>query len=200
MQRTRPKNKKYALAGAEIAMKLQKKRVLCTKVPQMLHQLLIRQAQVRIIEESVPRIERCLAMLSEGQIWMRPNPESNAVGNLVLHLCGNARQWILSGLCGMPDRRERSREFAANGEFDKEYLQKMLHLLTKDLTEAWPNISTEALIATHRVQVFDETGVSILVHVIEHFSYHTGQIAYITKWLTNTDTGFYAGQNLEIKP
>ena len=44
-----------------------------------------------------PKIERCLEKLSDEQIWWRPNEESNSIGNLVLHVCGNARQWIVAG-------------------------------------------------------------------------------------------------------
>ncbi|MGH9651714.1 MAG: hypothetical protein ACRD3I_14770, partial [Terriglobales bacterium] len=61
-------------------------------------------------EVYLPRIARCLSLLSEGEIWWRPHRTSNSVGNLLLHLEGNVRQWIISGLGGAPDRRERDTE------------------------------------------------------------------------------------------
>lgn len=164
-----------------------------------LHPIIIQQARVRLMDESQQRIERCLGMLTEEEIWYRPHAVCNSVGNLVLHLCGNARQWILGGLCGQPNARERWREFdAKEGSATKAELSALLSTLMHDIDEALNGVTEDMLAATHPVQVYQETGVSILIHVIEHFSYHTGQIAYITKMLKGTQTGFYEGVNLEV--
>ncbi len=49
------------------------------------------------IDESTKRVIKCLQEIDEGEIWISPNDNSNSIGNLILHLCGNIRQYIISG-------------------------------------------------------------------------------------------------------
>lgn len=151
----------------------------------------------RVIEESVPRIKKCLEMVEEGQIWFRQNDQVNSIGNLILHLNGNARQWILSGLLGQDDHRIRFKEFIPDQNINKKQLLEMLDVLVDDLEKALQTGNIDRLLEIRKVQVYEESGVSILVHVIEHFSYHTGQITLLTKQMTNRQTGYYE-ENLEI--
>lgn len=153
--------------------------------------------RLRIITESIPRIRKCLDQLNEEQIWYRPNANSNAVGNLVLHLCGNARQWLIHGLAEVEDIRNRDYEFAASGQEDKVQLLDHVEQLEKDLAVAIPKIVAQDLLAEHTVQQhFSQSGVSMIVHAIEHFSYHTGQITYITKMIKDIDTAYYGHLDL----
>src|ERR1700716_1230057 len=71
----------------------------------------VQEARDLITEEYLPKIERCVEKLTDEQVWWRPNPESNSIGNLLLHICGNARQWIVCGLGGATDERQRQTEF-----------------------------------------------------------------------------------------
>lgn len=164
-----------------------------------LKDLLVYEFRRRVIEESIPRIKKSLSEISEAEVWFRPNENSNAIGNLVLHLCGNARQWVLAGMDAQPDHRQRQTEFDARGGISKADLTDLMDKLQVDLEEFLPRITVENLFIVRRVQVFEETGVSILVHVIEHFSYHTGQIAYAVKFLKNKDLDFYGDMNLEVQ-
>ncbi len=147
---------------------------------------------------NTPRIEKCLGELSEEEVWQRPNEASNSVGNLILHLCGNIRQYIVSGLGQQPDTRARSVEFSVTEGFSKaELLQKLNETL--QLADTVIQAADENNLLTERtVQGFTMTGLAIVVHVVEHYSYHTGQIAFWTKQLRNQDLGFYAGINLDI--
>lgn len=157
---------------------------------------LIQDVIIRLYEESLPRIIKCLDQLDNDQVWWRPNESSNSIGNLVLHLNGNVTQWIYSGLGGFEDTRERQIEFDERSQMDRKVLAD---LLTKTMVRIRPviqNLSKEELLRQRPVQTFDETGVSILIHVTEHFSYHTGQIAYITKMLMDKSLGFYEGIKL----
>jgi len=122
--------------------------------------------------------------------------ESNSIGNLVLHIEGNARQWLISGLGGAKDQRNRKIEFEDKGPLPKTQLIEKLNLLYRDIELILNKIDLNNLITVRRVQVFDETGLAILIHAIEHFSYDTGQIAYVTKMITNSPLGFYADLNL----
>ncbi len=165
----------------------------------MLFELLIKEIHLRLVGESIPRLRKCLNMLDEATIWYRPNVNSNTVGNLVLHLHGNVRQWLGSGLMKMEDVRKRQTEFNEKGPVStRELLQKLdeIENLVKLTLET---VKPEDLTTFHSVQGFQESGVAILVHVAEHFSYHVGQVTYITKALKNLDTGYYAGLDLEKK-
>ena len=166
------------------------------RLSQTIHRALIDDVKRRIITESVPRIKKCLAQLSEEEIWYRPNENVVSVGNLILHLCGNLRQWVLSGLGGEPDHRQRDREFDQTDPIPTEELIRQLDTLMEEVERVLHQLTPEDLVASRPVQGFAETGISILVHVTEHFSYHTGQITYYVKTRKNVDLQYYGGQDL----
>lgn len=151
------------------------------------------------MEENTPRIEKCLAELTEAEVWQRPNPASNSVGNLILHLCGNITQYTISSLGNRMDSRDRDAEFAAKEGFSKSELLEKLTSTVNQAVETIRAASREELLRVRTVQGFDMSGIGIIVHVCEHYSYHTGQIAFWTKILKNKDLGFYAGIDLTIK-
>jgi uncharacterized damage-inducible protein DinB len=160
---------------------------------------LIAETKRRLFEESVPRIRKCLAQLGEDEIWHRPNAEVVSAGNLILHLCGNVRQNIVSGLGGAPDERQRDREFSAAGPLPAAELLARLDALMADVDRTLDRLDPESLLEVRRVQGGEETGLSILVHVIEHFSYHVGQITYYVKTKKAVDLGYYAGRDLNAR-
>ncbi len=151
------------------------------------------------MELNLPRITACFDRLSEEEIWQRPNPSSNSMGNLVLHLCGNITQYIISGLGGAPDHRHRDAEFSALGGTGKQALLEKLAAVVSEATSIIRNLDSELLHQRKMVQGFDLSGFAIIIHVTEHFSYHTGQIAFWTKLLKDTDLGFYGGRDLNLK-
>ncbi len=157
----------------------------------VLKELLIAETKRRLFEESIPRLRKCLQEVSEEDVWLRPNDQSNSIGNLVLHLCGNARQWIVTGLGKAPDIRQRNREFNERGPIAKKELLTLVDTLPPDIEKVLDDLTVADLVGVHPVQGFQESGVSILVHVIEHFSYHVGQIAYYVKARKGIDLGFY---------
>lgn len=162
-----------------------------------LKSLALQQFEKRVFDESYVRIFKCLSMIAEDQLWKSPNAEIPAIGSLVLHLCGNARQWILSGLGGEPDNRKREQEFQVHLNIKKADLIFLLENLRVNLRLTLQNLPEEALYQTYTIQGFKENGFSVMVHVIEHFSYHTGQITTLTKLLTNLSTGFYSNFDLD---
>lgn len=151
------------------------------------------------MEENTPRIEKCLAELTEDEVWQRPNPASNSIGNLVLHLCGNITQYVISSLGGRPDARDRDAEFAARNGLSKSGLMEKLRNTLHEAVATIRLASDAELMRVRTVQGFDMSGIGIIVHVCEHYSYHTGQIAFWTKLLKNKDLGFYAGLDLNVK-
>ena len=141
---------------------------------------------------STQRIATCIGKLTDDQIWARGNENENAAGNLVLHLAGNVRQWIIHGLGGQPDIRVRDREFSATGNFSAEDLIARLKSTVAEATAVISSLSTEQLTRTYTIQDRANTGLEVVFHVVEHFGQHTGQIIFLTKALTNEDLAFYA--------
>lgn len=150
----------------------------------------------RMNDECLVRIVLCVKKLSLEQLWWRPNEESNSIGNLILHLCGNITQWVMTGLGGLPDMRMRQYEFDTRDHISGDKLLEMLESVVVKASTIICHQTATQLLEKRPVQTFEESGISILVHVTEHFSYHTGQIAWITKMLTNNQVGFYEGMEL----
>ncbi|HYI94669.1 MAG TPA: DUF1572 family protein [Bryobacteraceae bacterium] len=137
------------------------------------------------------RIQHCLTLLTLEQIWWRGSEESNSVGNLVLHLSGNVRQWVISAVGGAPDIRQRAGEFAARGGMPADQLIKGLKETMDEAVPLISNLSREKLTATVVVQGYNQSVVEVVYHVVEHFALHAGQIMYATKLLQKVDLGFY---------
>jgi uncharacterized damage-inducible protein DinB len=151
------------------------------------------------LHEYTKRVNTCLQLLTEEQAWQKPNASSNSITNLMLHLCGNMTQYVLSSLGGVPDNRERDKEFAADGGYTKDELFAKLSTIVSKVIEVIQQQDEPSLLKTRSVQGFSMTGLSIILHITEHYSYHTGQIALLTKLMTNKDLGFYKGLDLNKK-
>lgn len=141
-------------------------------------------------EVYLPRILRCLKKLSLKQIWWRPNEASNSVGNLVLHLEGNVRQWIISGLGGAPDKRQRDQEFSERRPLQRQALAKRLQKTVVKACHVLHKLSADDLVRVHTTQKYPVTGLEAAFHVAEHFSHHAGQIILLTKMLTGSNLKF----------
>jgi uncharacterized damage-inducible protein DinB len=146
---------------------------------------------VRKLRQLLSRIHVCLDKLTEDQIWVRAGDNSNAVGNLCLHLTGNVRQWILYGVAGQPDTRRRDDEFAARGSVAREQVWKHLSSAVQEACGVLEMLPPEQLMSTVRPQSYEVTVLEAIYHVVEHFAQHTGQILYATKALTGEDLAFY---------
>jgi len=151
------------------------------------------------IDENTRRLKSCLDELDESETWKRPNENSNSIGNLILHLCGNIRQYAISSLGSIPDARDRDKEFSADAGYSKPELFDRLISTLEQAKGVMQNVSTPELLRKRKVQGYTYSGIGIIVHVTEHYSYHTGQIIFWTKLLKNKDLGFYAGVDLNVK-
>ena len=107
------------------------------------------------------------------------------------------RQWIVSTLGDRPDGRRRSEEFAETGPIPSAELRALLVDTMAEARQVVSALAPDSLLGMRRVQGFEESALSILVHVVEHFAYHTGQVAWIVKAQRETDLGFYRGVDLE---
>jgi len=136
------------------------------------------------------RIEDCLRRLTAEQIWARGGENENAIGNLVLHLCGNVRQWIISGVGGEADIRQRDAEFVAREAAGLDLAAQLRDTVVRAcgiIAALPPERLTERLV----LQGYQVTVLEAIYAVVEHFSGHTGQIVYVTKMLTGEDLGYY---------
>lgn len=158
----------------------------------------LRSECIRRLDEGEERIARCLGLLSHERIWERPNAHLASLGNLVLHLCGNVGQWVNSTLGGQADLRERDLEFQQT-DIPKDELLKTLGKVLAEARLVIRGLSDEQITRTYRVQGFQESGTAILVHVTEHFSYHTGQISLHAKLALDLDLGYYSDLDLNAK-
>ena len=148
------------------------------------------EAQRSLGKHHLPRIVRCLESLSDEQVWWRPNEASNSIGNIVLHLCGNVRQWIIAGLGGTPDLRERDKEFAERGPIPRGELSGRLETTVRQACRIIGKMTPRELARSRVIQGFQVTGFVAANHVAEHFAFHSGQILYATKLLKGQDLGF----------
>lgn len=139
----------------------------------------------------LPKIRAAVESLAEPDLWWRPNDASNSIANLMLHLAGNIRQWIVSGVGGAPDRRDRAAEFARRHGLLKEELLTILSGAVYDADAVLARTSPAALSEPRTIQGREVTVLEAIYHVIEHFSTHTGQIAYVSKLRGGTDLAFY---------
>lgn len=144
-----------------------------------------------LASEYLPKIERCLEQLDDHQIWWRPNPQSNSIGNLVLHLCGNARQWIVAGLGGSDDLRNRDSEFEQTEVIERAKLIDLLKSTVAEVVATLNTVDAQTLLDKRQIQGAEVDVLQAVFHVTEHFSMHTGQIILLTKLLTASDLRFY---------
>ncbi len=125
----------------------------------------------------------CIDQLDDTQVWYKPNPQSNAVGNLVLHLVGNLRQWILGGIDDLSDTRDRPAEFAAASGRTREELRSLLKETVEESCTAIDKMPVNRVTERKRIQGENVTIAAALVMAVSRLGLHVGQIQYIGKML-----------------
>ncbi|MEP0134223.1 MAG: DinB family protein [Eudoraea sp.] len=151
------------------------------------------------LDEGTRMIKISLDSISESDIWKKPNESSNSIGNQIAHICGNMTQYIIASLGERDDYRNRDEEFSMTGGFTKSQLIQKLEDTVKEAKIILKQCNKKQLIKIREVQGFKLSGIGIVIHAVEHYSYHTGQIAFWTKLMTNKDLGFFDGRDLNIK-
>lgn len=150
----------------------------------------------RKLEQDAAQIARCVGLLDERQLWQRANEHCNSVGNLVLHLTGNLRQWILGGVAGHAVLRNREAEFTERGPLPAAQIMPPFARVVDQSLAVFGQLTAAALIEARTIQNYPVSALIAVFHVVEHVSFHTGQIVQITKELLNVDLSLYddAGQ------
>ena len=144
-----------------------------------------------MVKDYLPKIEESLKNLSDDDIWWRAHETNNSIGNLILHLAGNIRQWIFQHLGEKEFHRDRDKEFSERSHIPKDELIALLRSAVMDVDDVLGSFPVEKLTTYYKIQKYDVTGMEAILHITEHFSYHVGQIVYVAKLRTGKDLKFY---------
>lgn len=135
------------------------------------------------LDTALGRVKHCVDQLTDDQVWWRPRPEMNAIGNLMLHLAGNVRQFITSAVGGEPDDRDRPAEFAERRPLPKAELLAILTAGVNRAKSALRGATAEALCGPIAVKGREWTGIQAAVRSVAHFHGHAQEIIHMTREL-----------------
>ena len=133
------------------------------------------------LTSALGKIRHCLGQLTDEQVWWRSRPPLNNIGNLILHLCGNVRQWIVAGLGGAADRRDRPAEFSERGPIPKDELLRRLEDVVEEARAVLSRQTAQQLLGARRIQGFEVTGLATIFDSVPHFRGHTQEIVSLTR-------------------
>jgi hypothetical protein len=142
-----------------------------------------------------PRMRGCVESLTDEQVWWRPNAASNGIGNLMLHLNGNVRQWMAASFNRLEDARNRPAEFSDTGSLSASALIERLGATMQEASEVLARLAENDLLARYEIQGYNVSGLDTVYQVVEHFGMHYGQVLYIAKSFTGVDFGFHSELN-----
>jgi hypothetical protein len=145
----------------------------------------------KLLNQYWPRLHSSVESLTQEQVWWRPNEASNSIGNLILHLNGNVRQWLVASFDRLEDTRDRPAEFADRQLIAPAALLERLGATMLDASRVLSRLTEADLLSTFQIQGYTVSGVEAVYQVVEHFGMHYGQILYINKQLRGSDLGFY---------
>ena len=143
-----------------------------------------------LLDEYPRKLRKTLERLPDGDLWWRPNTASNSIGNLLHHLAGNVRQWVVAGVGRRADVRDRAAEFAAEGGTLDDALGRLDDVLA-EVAVVLDELEPSDLLEARSIQGLDVDVGEALYHVVEHFSMHLGQIMWIVKARAGADLGLY---------
>lgn len=156
-----------------------------------LAQTFVAQSRFYLQTEYRTKLRAAVEALPADALWWRPNDQSNSVGNLLAHLAGNVRQWIVGGVGGVANARDRAGEFAARSGPSASELLAVLERVLDEADAVLARLSTADLATMRTIQGEDVTVLEAVYHVVEHFSLHLGQIILVAKMHAPGAVRFY---------
>jgi uncharacterized damage-inducible protein DinB len=141
----------------------------------------IAQSRRFLSADYLPKIERCLAVLSDEDVWWRANEGSNSIGNLLLHLEGSTRAWIIGVAGGSPGPRDRQQEFDERERIPRAALLSRLRQTLAEADGVLAQLDVDVLLERRQARDEEVTVLWAVYHAVEHFSMHTGQIIMLSK-------------------
>ncbi len=134
-----------------------------------------------LLDQSMAKIRHCLDQLSENQTWWRPEPSMNSIGNLILHLAGNLRQWGVVPFTLANDLRDRDSEFHNADQQTNSELIGLLETVVAEAKDQWQHLAAGQLRRKIEIQGFEVTHMQAILHTSSHFVGHTHQIIQLTR-------------------
>ncbi len=165
-----------------------------------MHQEFLDTSRAFLLDEYLPKIRLAVAPLAESDIWWRANESSNSIGNLLLHLEGNARQWLIGGVGQRENSRDRDGEFSATAGSSKLVLLETLAQTLRAIDAILATLTAAQLSEPRTIQGAETTVFGAIYHVVEHFSTHTGQIILIAKWRAPGAVKLYDASSTSFTP
>jgi len=163
-------------------------------------QIFLERSRYYLSTEYLSKLRHCVAGMPDEVLWKRANESSNSIANLVIHLDGNVREWIIGGVGGLAFDRDRSAEFACRDGLPAE---RLVTHLTQTLAEAdgvLARLTGEDLSRPRTIQNRETTVLAAIYHVIEHFAMHTGQIVLLAKQHVRGAIHFYDDSDGAARP
>jgi len=171
-----------------------------TQMPMDLAQTFIARSRYYLQGEYRTKIRAAVEALPAGALWWRANDQSNSVGNLLMHLAGNIRQWIVAGVGQAPDRRNRAGEFAARDGATAAELLDVLEKALDDVDAVIAKLTPDDLAGRRTIQGREISVLEAVYHVVEHFALHSGQIILLSKMHAPGAVRFYDDAGGLAKP
>ena len=142
-------------------------------------------------DQATQKVKHCLGQLTEEQIWFRSEQQQNSIGNLVLHVTGNLRQWGIVPFSGSEDLRDREREFSQRQPLKAEQLLSPLEQTLAEGAKIWSGLSETELEQGYSIQGFEVTGCFAILHTVTHYVGHTHQIITLTRQQLGSNYRFH---------
>lgn len=144
-------------------------------------------AAARSTTSDLSKIELALRDVSDDEVWQRPNAVTNSIGNLLLHLAGSHRFWVVSIVGRQPSDRRRQEEFDARDGATKASLLEGLRQSVADANAVLGGLEVDALVEMREAFGRRWTVLDSIHHSVTHVSLHTGQIIQLVKILKGVD-------------
>jgi uncharacterized damage-inducible protein DinB len=146
---------------------------------------------VHRLARSESEIARCCDRLSDEQMWHRGGEHENSIANLLLHLAGNMRQWILHGIAGEDDVRRRDDEFATVPTMEAREARLLFQATLAECRGVLDSLPPERLLDIIDPQPGGTwrnlTILEAIFQVVGHVQMHAGQIIVLTKQMLAAD-------------
>jgi len=127
------------------------------------------------------RITGVINQLSDDDLNWRPNPETNSVTNLIVHICGNLKQRYGHHIAGDPDLRDRPAEFDTALHRTKAELLAAIDDAFGMVDGILERLPMATLFDVTQVRGEQRSILDIITTSATHTSEHLGQIIYIAK-------------------
>jgi uncharacterized damage-inducible protein DinB len=144
-------------------------------------------SSIHTLDQMEESLKACLGRLNDVQVWQKQDTHENAIGNLILHLCGNMRQWIIHGVGDAPDVRTRDAEFSAGAGLTAAELGELFRDTAAQVKSILKDLPHDRLIERTLPQNYDVSVLEAIYHVVGHVQQHVGQIILLTKQMHGQD-------------